>query len=373
MGYVIKALCLLFVLALRAAGGDVAPPELAGLLLLIASYIFREKYANRLLLLVAEALPVLLLSLADPIYLALFGITAYDLAARGLHLWAALLAPAGIVFLDSAWAAAFLLLLAVSGCAGYLHRQLQAKESSFREAYDRERQTRYALETTKARLLNSLRETAHLAEIRERNRIAREIHDSLGHNLAGILLQLQAAAKVREKDGEKARELLQQSINGLAASVELLRDTVHNIKPREQAGLAYFEKIIENYRFCPVSFTHSGDFAALSPSQEEILSSILKEALTNAARHSGADLVEIRLEIRERIIRLYIKDNGVGCAKVREGLGISGMKERVCNAGGHITITPDGGFMIVCILPREEDSAIAGGVEAGVVESTGSR
>ena len=60
--------------------------------------------------------------------------------------------------------------------------------------------------------------------------------------MAGILLQLQAAAKVREKDGEKARELLQQSINGLAASVELLRDTVHNIKPREQAGLAYFEK-----------------------------------------------------------------------------------------------------------------------------------
>ena len=44
------------------------------------------------------------------------------------------------------------------------------------------------------------------------------------------------------------------------------------------------------------------------------------------------------------------------------------MKERVRNAGGHITITPDGGFMIVCILPREEDSAIAGGVEAGVVE-----
>ena len=73
----------------------------------------------------------MLLSLADPIYLALFGITAYDLAARGLHLWAALLAPAGIVFLDSAWAAAFLLLLAVSGCAGYLHRQLQAREIFF--------------------------------------------------------------------------------------------------------------------------------------------------------------------------------------------------------------------------------------------------
>ena len=106
MGYVIKALCLLFVLACGRPAGTCCAPELAGLLLLIASYIFREKYANRLLLLVAEALPVLLLSWRTRSTWPCSALPPM-IWRRGLHLWAALLAPAGIVFLDSAWAAAF--------------------------------------------------------------------------------------------------------------------------------------------------------------------------------------------------------------------------------------------------------------------------
>ncbi len=74
------------------------------------------------------------------------------------------------------------------------------------------------------------------------------------------------------------------------------------------------------------------------------------------------------MDIHERIIRLYIKDNGAGCSHVRESLGLSGMKERVRNAGGHITITPTGGFMIVCILPRDDEHK---GDESGAVESFG--
>jgi len=369
MSRVIKGMCLFFIITLKVGGGGgIAPLEIMGLLLLAASFVYREKYVNYPWLLPVEALLILLLSRADPVFIALYGAMACDLAARGLHLWAVLLAPAGFFFFINSWSAAYLLLLATCGCAGYLSRMLAEKESAFKQAYDRERQTRYTLEQTKARLLHSAREAAHLAEIRERNRIAREIHDSVGHNLAGILLQLQAAAKLQEKDPAKSRELLSQSITGLAGSVELLRDTVHNIRPREQLGLSYFEKIIENYRFCPVDFEHSGDFSLLSPHQVEILSATLKEALTNAARHSGADRVEVRIDIHERIIRLYIKDNGAGCSHVREGLGLSGMKERVRNAGGQITITPTGGFMIVCILPRDDEYR---GGERGAVESFG--
>jgi len=86
---------------------------------------------------------------------------------------------------------------------------LLERKTTYQQAYDRERQTRYALEETKAKLLQAARKTAHLAEIRERNRIAREIHDSVGHKLAGILLLLQATAKVQGKDPEKAQGLLQ--------------------------------------------------------------------------------------------------------------------------------------------------------------------
>ena len=355
MSYFIKVICLLFVITIKTAGGSAAHLEVMGLLLLVASYIYREKYADLAWLLAGEALLVFLLSWADPVYLALYGSTAFDLASRGLHYYALALAPAGFIFFLSPWSAAYLLLLVISGYAGFLRRQLLERKTTYQQAYDRERQTRYALEETKAKLLQAARKTAHLAEIRERNRIAREIHDSVGHKLAGILLLLQATAKVQGKDPVKAEGMLQQAISGLAGAVELLRDTVHNLKPAEEPGLAYFEAIIENFRFCPVDFRPSGDFTALTPHQVEILSSTLKEALTNAARHSGADRVEVHLEIREKIIRLYIKDNGRGCETIREGLGISGMKERVRNAGGQITINPAAGsFMIVCVLPREE-------------------
>ncbi len=63
--------------------------------------------------------------------------------------------------------------------------------------------------------------------------------------------------------------------------------------------------------------------------------------------------IEIEIEIREEIIRLFMKDNGSGCNYVHEGMGISGIRERVENAGGSFSVTPQKGFMIVCILPRE--------------------
>lgn len=201
--------------------------------------------------------------------------------------------------------------------------------------------------------MGATREVAHLAEIRERNRIAREIHDHVGHSLAGILLQLQVAQKVSDQDDKKAREMVENSITRLAEAVELLQDTVHNLKPEERLGIDYLHKVITNFQFCPVHFEHWGDFESLTASHVEIISVTLKEALTNAARHSHATRVDVRLEIRKNIVRLYFKDNGKGCPYIHEGLGISGMKERVRNVGGHISFTPQNGFMIVGVLPVE--------------------
>jgi signal transduction histidine kinase len=365
MGYSIKAITLLFVLSLQVAGDAVVPLEVMGLLLLAAIFIFREKYLNRPAILLAESLLILVLALSSPVYLFLYSVTAYDLSTFGLYPYLSLFLPIGIIFLSGERLAGFFIILALCASSGYLSRLLSQKEASFQQIYDRERQIRYDLEEAKGRLLNATREAAHLAEIRERNRIAREIHDSIGHNLAGILLQLQVANKTLDRDEAKARDLLAKSITGLASSVDLLRDTVHNIKPRELIGLNYIEKVIANFQFCTVTFKNSGDFSTLTAGHIEIISSILKEALTNASRHSQASVVEILLDIHEQIVRLYIKDNGRGCDQIREGLGLSGMRERVHNIGGTITINANDGFMIVCVLPKE-----SGG---GVLESANRR
>lgn len=368
MGYVIKGLCLLLVIIFQVMAGSITTEELSILLLLVALYIVRSKYMDHVSFIVAEVLLVFYLSGNALIYLALYGATAFDLAAKRLYVWIGALILGGVYYLSPEWFAGFVFLIALSSCAGYLELQLQAGKSSFLQAYDRERQSRYALEETKGKLLKAAAESAHLAEIKERNRIAREIHDSIGHELVGNLLQLQAAAKIMDKQPAKTRELLQKSVEGLAGSVELLRSTVHNIRPREQLGWSYFEKIIDSFKYCPVRFIHAGDFNALAPEQVEILASIIKEALTNTARHSAASLVEIQLEVREQIIRLYIKDNGSGCERIQEGMGISGMRERVNNAGGNLSITATEGFMIVCVLPRDHEH---GGVNSAA-QSAGS-
>jgi signal transduction histidine kinase len=77
----------------------------------------------------------------------------------------------------------------------------------------------------------------------------------------------------------------------------------------------------------------------------------IKEALTNITKYSSATKAYISIEVNEKYIRLYIKDNGVGSKKIKEGLGLSGMRERVRNVGGSISISSEDGFLIVCIIP----------------------
>lgn len=354
MGYAIKILSLLLVVGFQIWANAVYPLGIMGLVFLGAVWVFREKYHNYLFLFAVEGATIFALSFIHPCSLFLGGVLAFDLAARGEVWLVPLLLPLASLALKGQELVFYCLLLALCGLCGYLRRVIENKELNFNEIYDRERRSRYALEEAKIRLTNSTREVARLTEIRERNRIAREIHDSLGHNLAGILLQLQVVAKTMTIDGNRAREMLDLSIQGLADSVNLLRDTVYNIRPQEQLGLDYFKKLIEDYRFCAVNFQPTGDLSRLSPHLVEILAAIVKEAMTNAARHSRATEMEILLEVRTKIVRLYIRDDGVGCDKLVEGMGIIGMRERVRNAGGTITINPRDGFMIVCILPREE-------------------
>lgn len=364
MNYALKILLMIWVAVSMAFGETLTLPEFAGLLLLSAAYVVRTRYWNSPLLMAGEGVLVLAMSNLNPLHLAFLGATAHDLAVKKLAPLALLLVLPGGYFLGFQWLLGYGLLLALCTYAGIRQQQLDEAKSIYQKAYDQERKNRYMLEETKNKLLQAAGETAHLAEVRERNRIAREIHDSIGHDLAGNLLQLQAAEKIMDRDLAKTRELIRKTVTGLAGSVELLRSTVHNIRPKQVLGWSHFEQIIDNFQYCPVEFNHHGSFALMTPHQVEILTSILKESLTNTARHSDATCMTVTLEVREKIIRLVVQDNGSGVETVREGMGISGMRERIHHAGGSFSVNPREGFMIVCVLPREEERGGDGNVES---------
>lgn len=248
-----------------------------------------------------------------------------------------------------------LLILTVNSFFAHISRREQDKDQYYKRFLDEERRLRYELEQAKNLLINSNDEIARIAGIKERNRIAREIHDNIGHTMTGILMQLQVVNKFYGKDNKKAKEAIQKSISSLSQSLTIIRDTVHNIKPKENLGVEYIHSIIDNYNFCPVKFRYRGDFNTIPVRHMEIISANIKEALTNTAKYSEATSIDIEININEKFIRLYIKDNGKGCININEGLGLSSMRERIKNIGGNISISGDKGFMIVSIIPIYEE------------------
>jgi signal transduction histidine kinase len=234
---------------------------------------------------------------------------------------------------------------------GYVLGEKDKNEQNHISTLDNERRLRYNLEQIQNELINSKKEIEHLTEIRERNRIAHEIHDNIGHSIAGVIFQLEGARRIINKDKEKAEEVLKLCSEKLAEALELTRNTVYNIRANNNIDIYAIEKIINNYKFCPVEFSWSGDFSTVSVTILKLLEANIKEFLTNASKYSGASGIQIKIDIGKKNVRLFYKDNGVGCKNIHKGLGIVGICDRVKNIGGAVAIDGNDGFLIVCNLP----------------------
>lgn len=365
--YLYKFLFFMYTIPLLVINTKTSFYEVTAFLAIASLEIFRWKYNDSIYVIIVEG--IMLAAIAtfiNPYFIFLFSILAFDMVYKKIYAGLMLVILAGFMALEIHKMLDYYLLVSLCASFGFISCRLREKEKIFKSVYDKERSYRYELESIKQKLINSSKEIAHIAEIKERNRIARDIHDNIGHSIAGILMQLQASRKLFSKNNEKAEELLDKSIAGLADTLTVLRDTVHNIKPRETLGIEYIKNIIDNFNFCKINFSFNGDFNTLSADYIEIISTNIKEALTNASRYSNATNIDISLEANDKFVRLYIKDNGVGCQIVKEGLGLSGMRDRIRNIGGSISISSDNGFLIVCIIPRDNNQ------RSGIFENIGS-
>ncbi|MBV9209404.1 MAG: sensor histidine kinase [Acidobacteria bacterium] len=209
---------------------------------------------------------------------------------------------------------------------------------------------RLAEELGKANL--RLREYAsqveELATSAERNRVAREIHDSLGHYLTGINIQLEAARALFDKEREraldgvlKAQMLTQEGLAEVRRSVAALRGS-----PIESRTLAdALAALAEECRTAGIEtvFKVDGEPRELPPQNELTLYRAAQEGLTNVRRHARAAHARLALDYRdEKIVRLSIQDDGVGGvegAGVEEsGFGLLGVRERAQLLGGEVRI-----------------------------------
>ncbi len=230
----------------------------------------------------------------------------------------------------------------------------------------REREARAEVERLAAELGDAnrqLREYAaqaeELATVRERNRLAREIHDSLGHYLTAIHMQLRAAGAVLERDPSLARDALgkaqgmaQQGLAEVRRSVATLRAS-----PLENRSLSgAVGGLVDECRAAGIAteFTVQGEERMLAPQVELALYRAAQEGLTNVRKHAQASSAEVTLDYRgDGSVRLALRDDGVGSEDPSGGYGLVGIRERVHLLGGevHVETAPGKGFALQVNVP----------------------
>jgi len=352
MIYLFKALLIIQFVAELLSHETISYEALLLLLILVGLEILRQRLWDSIYLVMAQLIIVTLALYGGLPAALLFALVAYNFAYKKVYAGVAAVFVALIIL--NLWNAPLILLItAISSILGHVQNEheIEAEESS--RKLDQERELRYSLEKARKKLLVSQRETAHLAELKERNRIAREIHDSIGHNIAGILVQLQLAAKQVGIDQQKAIKTIALCTEKLSETLAETRDSLYNLKPHDHLGLDYVARIIDNFSFCPVNFSCQGDINAMPPEHLEAIAGIIKEALTNTARYSKATAVNLSIQRSAKLSNLSISDTGIGCGTISEGMGIRGMKERVSALEGTITIMSENGFTINCTFPSE--------------------
>ncbi|MGH8478723.1 MAG: MASE1 domain-containing protein [Gammaproteobacteria bacterium] len=217
-----------------------------------------------------------------------------------------------------------------------------------------------------ARLSGQARESAVLAE---RNRIARDIHDTLAQGFTGVILQLQAAedalvsgeAAPVKTHISRASELARSALAEARRSVRAVRPRVLEAQALPAALDAMVRKMTRDTRIEP-KVSAAGQPRALAEECEDEIIRIVQESLTNTIKHANASRFEVKLLFEPHRTQLYILDDGKGFDPTLpyDGFGLIGMRERASRIGGELSITssPGKGSEIRVALGSARDDAL---------------
>jgi signal transduction histidine kinase len=207
-------------------------------------------------------------------------------------------------------------------------------------AHNRIKQLINELEAANKNLKNYSNQVEELTIVRERNRLAREIHDGLGHYLTVIHMQIQAAKAVMKNNPEKAIILLSIAQKQSQEALIDVRKSVTALRDSEEARIPLSERIKQLVHTTStdalrITSEIRGTAKPGSPHLELTIFRIVQEGIQNCIKHAQASKLIIILDYEEEgKLRLNIRDNGIGTEKINGGFGLIGMRERVKQLGG---------------------------------------
>lgn len=201
-----------------------------------------------------------------------------------------------------------------------------------------------------------------MATVRERNRLARELHDTLAHTLSGLAVHLEGIKIGLNKDQPEIKAMLDHALNNTREGLEETRRTLKALRPKslEELGLRLSviqlaEEAAERGNF-DLDYAQLGEFPPLNSAEEQAIFRIVQEAFQNILRHANAERVHFSARVERGCLRIKISDDGSGFQQditQENGFGINGMRERARISGGEIEISSEAGYGTTLILTYE--------------------
>ena len=202
------------------------------------------------------------------------------------------------------------------------------------------------------------KEAANMSKLRERNRLAKEIHDTIGHTLTGISASLSACLMLIDISKDETKNQLEITQEAALQGLKDIRRSVSALKSDdlESGSLSQaIERIVESFNrtkaanvSCECNLKDDDRF---SDDEEDAIYRIVQECLTNSVRHGYASNVFIYVKYEKGLVKIKIRDDGIGCKNIKDGFGLSHMKERVSLLNGKINFMSDEGFFVEADIP----------------------
>lgn len=225
------------------------------------------------------------------------------------------------------------------------------------------RQSNLDLVETNLRLQEYSFRTKQESIINERNRISREIHDSVGYILTNLIVTLDLAGELVGRNQAMAQEKLDNGREQAKLALSEVRRAVRALRPPVEVNRlqAVSELVAAFTQATGVAVTYHTEIPErLGEAHERLIYRVIQEALTNSFRHGQADQVLINLRLKSQRLSLTICDNGVGVEEINLGCGLTGIRERVETLSGslHIDSSPEKGFILKIFMPWNATTAL---------------
>ena len=286
---------------------------------------------------------IILLCIAAPIYAGGYVLYQYSRLGVALQLYEVLTKSFSHIFI-------FIAHFVVVKIALAFYRQFLRLDKALSE-----------LDEKRKELEKAYAVVAEVAALEERQRIAKEIHDTAGHSLTTVIMQTEAAKLIIDKSPEEAKQKLVAANLQAKHALEELRDSVHLLsgqKQNETLKTALEGVLHESTDGTGIVIRSDIDEICVSSAKFRFLCNTLKEGISNGLRHGGATAFYFELKQESDKIRFLLSDNGKGVKKAefKLGFGLSTMQERARALGGEVFFEweEDEGFELTLILPKDK-------------------